>query len=503
MRKPRAPAQGLIQSIASPERWPQAGRPPIAFALGLGSAFVALALQHVVPSALDTSASYLWLAPSVIFAAAGGGFWPGIAVTGFGIVAGAGLGWLTPGAGGAVDIVLFAILGVGAAIIGEKRLQSDRTALAYNEQIRQREAHLQSILDTVPDAMVVIDRAGIIQSFSAAAVRLFRRNAEEVIGMNLSCLMPAPYRDAHDGYISRYLKTGEKRIIGQARVIIGERSDGSTFPLELTVGEARTGDSVFFIGFVRDLTERQASKARLQQLQYELVHISRFTALGELSSALAHELNQPLSAIANYLRGASRLLDAPEFDAERLRDPIAKATAQAIRAGDVIRRLREFVTTGENERRHESLSQLIEESLALGLIGVQGGDIMVRTTQDHATDLVFADKVQIQQVLLNLIRNAIEAMEASPRRILTITTTADAAGGAVVRVSDTGPGISPDLGDRLFEPFLTTKPNGMGIGLPICRTIIDAHGGRIWVEETPGGGATFVFTLPAGAVDDE
>lgn len=323
-----------------------------------------------------------------------------------------------------------------------------------------------------------------------------------MIGKNVSYLMPAPYRDAHDGYIDRYLKTGERRIIGLGRVVVGERSDGSTFPMELSVGEVRTGASHYFTGFVRDLTERQATQARLQELQSELVHISRLTAMGELASALAHELNQPLSAIANYLRGAARLLESPTPDLERLRDPVAKATAQAIRAGDVIRRLREFVSTGENERHVESLSKLIEESLALALVGVKSSDVHVRTMRGYAADLVFADKVQIQQVLLNLIRNAIEAMEGGRRRELTISTEDAEGGGALVRVADTGPGIGPTLAERLFEPFMTTKKTGMGVGLSICRTIIDAHGGKIWIEETRGGGATFVFTIPPGASDE-
>jgi two-component system sensor kinase FixL len=391
---------------------------------------------------------------------------------------------------------LFAALGVGIAFVGDRLFRADAAARAFNETILQREAHLQSILDTVPDAMVVIDTNGIVQSFSAAAARLFQHPPADMVGKNVSSLMPAPYREAHDGYIERYLKTGEKRIIGQGRVVVGERKDGSTFPMELSVGEVRVRQAHYFTGFVRDLTERQATRARLQELQSELVHISRVTAMGELASALAHELNQPLSAIANYLRGAERLLEAPSPDVDRLRDPVAKATAQALRAGDVIRRLRDFVATGESERQVESLSKIIEESLALALVGVKGSDMRVQTVRGYLDDHVFADKVQIQQVLLNLIRNAIEAMADAPRRELTILSQTGAGGEAVVRVADTGPGLAPAQVARLFEPFMTTKKTGMGVGLSICRTIIDAHGGRIWIEETPGGGATFVLRFP-------
>ncbi len=170
-----------------------------------------------------------------------------------------------------------------------------RAAAGALEHLAEREAHLRSILDTVPDAMVVIDERGVMQSFSAAAERLFGWKAEEAIGRNVSELMPEPYRSAHDGYLTRYLRTGERRIIGLGRVVVGERRDGSTFPMELSVGEMEGGAHKAFTGFVRDLTERETTERRLQDLQSELVHVSRLTAMGEMASALAHELNQPLS----------------------------------------------------------------------------------------------------------------------------------------------------------------------------------------------------------------
>ena len=177
------------------------------------------------------------------------------------------------------------------------------SAAISTQDLIAREAHLKSILDTVPDAMIVIDPRGIVQSFSSAAERLFRYTAGEVIGKNIKMLMPQPYRDGHDGYLKRYAETGERRIIGVGRVVVGERKGGSTFPMELSVGEMRSSNKTYFTGFIRDLTERQNTETRLQELQSELVHISRLTAMGEMASTLAHELNQPLSAIANYLKG--------------------------------------------------------------------------------------------------------------------------------------------------------------------------------------------------------
>jgi len=370
------------------------------------------------------------------------------------------------------------------------------------QALREREAHLRSILDTVPDAMIVIDVHGIIQSFSATAERLFGWSADEAVGQNVSMLMPQPYHDAHDGYLTRYVTTGERRIIGIGRVVVGERRDGSTFPVELSVGEMKSADRRYFTGFVRDLTERQETERRLQDLQSELVHVSRLTAMGEMASALAHELNQPLSAAANYLKGSRRLLESDTPDLPRLRDAMEKAGEQTLRAGQIIRRLRDFVARGESEPRIENLPKAIEEAGVLALIGAAERGVRVHNRIDRRVDLVLADKVQIQQVLVNLMRNAIEAMQVSDRRELTVSAVPAKGGMIEVAVADTGPGISPGIAERLFQPFFTTKSQGMGVGLSISRTIVEAHGGRIWVEANDKGGATFRFTLRAVRPED-
>src|SRR5262249_27884786 len=288
----------------------------------------------------------------------------------------------------------------------------------------------------------------------------------------------------------------EKRIIGIGRVVVGERKDGSTFPMELAVGEMRSANGRFFTGFIRDLTERQQTEARLQELQSELVHISRLTALGEMASAIAHELNQPLSAITNYMTGSRRLLQDHDDEQSRMvRDALGKAAEQSLRAGYIIRRLRDFVARGESERRVESIQKLIEEASALALVGARQSNIQVRFKFAPHLGLVLADKVQIQQVILNLMRNAIESMEQSDRRELTITTESGDDNTVAVSIADTGPGIAPEVLSQLFQPFITTKPQGMGIGLSISRTIIEAHGGQISVGPNPGGGAVFRFTL--------
>ncbi|WP_343228539.1 PAS domain S-box protein [Sphingomonas colocasiae] len=360
------------------------------------------------------------------------------------------------------------------------------------------EAHLRSILSTVPDAMVVIDNRGLILSFSSAAEAMFGYAEHEVVGEDVSILMPSPDRERHDGYLERYHHTGERRIIGIGRVTTARRRDGSTFPIELSIGEARSEDGQIFTGFIRDLTERQKTERRLQDLQGELTHVSRVSAMGTLAAALAHELNQPLTAIANYMEGARDLVGAtdPETIA-MIREALDEAAQQSVRAGQIVRRLREFIARGEAEKRIESLSKLVTEANALALVGAGEQGIEVTVSLDPSADQVLVDRIQVQQVLLNLIRNAIEAMHDAPVRRLEITSRAEGESLVHMMVADSGGGLDPDVAARLFEPFLSTKDGGMGLGLSICRTIIEAQGGRIWAEPSPLGGTAFHFTLIA------
>jgi two-component system, LuxR family, sensor kinase FixL len=446
------------------------------------------------------TAAYIFYMPGVLIASAYGGWGPGVLATALGLLAGVFfVGDIRPLDGGdIVNAVVFALVGIGTSWRGELLRRSRVAAAAAAEEALAREAHLQSILDTVPQAMVVIDEHGVVQSFSAAAERLFGYAAGDMIGVNIKILMPSPYRESHDGYLDRYLRTGERRIIGIGRVVVGERRDGSTFPMELAVGEMHVGNRRYFTGFIRDLTERQKTEARLQEIQAELVHMSRLTAMGEMASALAHELNQPLSAVANYMKGSRRLLqDSQDENAPVVRDAMDKAAEQALRAGDIIRRLRDFVARGESERRVEDVKKLVEEASALALVGAKDRGARVRFVFDPRVEFVLADKVQVQQVLLNLIRNAIEAMEDVERRELVISTARGQDKLIEISVADTGNGIPPEVAAQLFQPFVTSKRQGMGVGLSISRTIVEAHGGSIAPRPNPGGGTVFSFTLPA------
>jgi two-component system sensor kinase FixL len=364
----------------------------------------------------------------------------------------------------------------------------------------EAEAHLRSILATIPDAMVVIDEAGSILSFSAAAEKMFGYSEADVVGLNVKMLMPIPHRDAHDQYLINYLTTGKRKIIGIGRVTTALRQDGSTFPIELSVGEAWVGDRRIFTGFIRDLTDRQQVELRMQDLQSELAHVGRVSEMGTLASSLAHELNQPLTAVSSYCEAARDLL-AGEPTSETLamvREALDEAANQSIRAGQIVRRLRDFMSHGGTERRIESLGKLIGEANALALVGSREHGIDVQVRLDPAVKEVFVDRIQIQQVLVNLIRNAIDAMVEAPIRCLTVSTRATD-GMVEVTVEDSGSGISPTVAPQLFQPFVTSKQSGMGIGLSICRTIVDAHGGRIWFEPGRNGdGTAFHFTLPTG-----
>jgi two-component system sensor kinase FixL len=470
------------------------------YSIAIVAIAVALIIRVALASVLRGEASYLFFFPAILIASAFGGWGPGVFATLLGLLLG--LFFVTDyrslTSADIVNAAIFAFVGVGASWRGELLRRSRAAAAASAEDAFAREAHVKSILDTIPDAMIVIDRRGSMQSFSAAAERLFGYSAAEVLGKNVKMLMPSPYREGHDSYLRRYDVTGERRIIGIGRVVVGERKDGSTFPVELSIGEMQTGNQRFYTGFIRDVTESQKTEARLHELQSELVHVSRLTAMGEMASALAHELNQPLSAIANYMKGSRRLLEeSSDEHAAVLREAMDKAAEQALRAGQVIRRLRDFVARGESERRVEDVKKLVEEASALALVGVKDKGVRVRFDFDPRIDFVLADKVQIQQVLLNLMRNAIEAMEDTEKRELVVSTTAAPDSMVEISVADTGGGIAPEIVAQLFQPFITTKRQGMGVGLSISRTIVEAHGGSIAPRSNPGGGTVFCFTLPA------
>lgn len=368
---------------------------------------------------------------------------------------------------------------------------------------REREKRLRSMTQTAPDAIVVIDETGVIDTVNPATERLFGYSRAELVGENVKILMPSPYREAHDAHLARYRETGEKRVIGIGRVVVGRRKDGTTFPARLAIGEIALDQGRLFTGFIHDITEREHIQRRAGVLQQELMHASRLSAMGEMASGIAHELNQPLTAIMNYARAARRHLDRTEPDPAPIADLVDKAGQQAERAAEIIKRLRRFIRQDESERRLEPINAVVEEAAALALIGASDHHIELIFDLNDSLPPVLIDRIEVQQVVLNILRNAIEAFEGPGERKIRVSTGAVGSEKVRVDIRDNGPGLAPEIADDPFRPFQTTKEDGLGIGLAISRTIIDAHGGRLWAKNLPEGGAAFCFSLPVGSEADE
>ena len=267
------------------------------------------------------------------------------------------------------------------------------------------------------------------------------------------------------------------------------------------------GQLIRFLGANHDITEKRQAENRLRELQSEVLHASRLSAMGQMAAALAHELNQPLGAATNFVNAARIALGSDAPDArERALARLERAAEQTVRAGAILRRLRNFVARGEVERRLVDARNLVEDAVALALVGIRDRNLRIHLEFDTDDLSALVDSIQIQQVIFNLVKNAVEAMEGCPEREIIVTTKAAGAAELEISVADTGPGL-PDDPEALFRPFATTKPDGLGIGLSICRTIVEAHGGRLWAVSRPEGGAAFLFTVPAArateAVDGE
>ncbi|MGB3472453.1 MAG: PAS domain S-box protein [Erythrobacter sp.] len=383
--------------------------------------------------------------------------------------------------------------------------QSEPRTTQSNSYISQRAVEeLHALIDTVPDAMVISDNNGAILSFSTGAEEMFGYAEREVLGENVSFLMPSPDRERHDCFMERYLETGIAKIIGIGRVTTARRRDGSTFPIKLSIGELQMAAQRGFVAYIRDLSEARDTERELHTLQSELAHVSRISSMGSLATSLAHELNQPLTAVANYAHSAKDLLSDPSPEnLVLIREAMDECANEALRAGQIVHRLRDFIKHGETERQVSSLARIIQESSALALINGDGQGVDFEAELDPTCDEVLVDPVQVQQVTHNLIRNALEAMHESRHKKLRIRSRRAPNGFVQVSVADSGPGLDEKVADRLFHPFNSSKSDGMGLGLSICHTIIQSHDGKIWVEESDLGGTAFHFTVPLAEVEDE
>ena len=364
---------------------------------------------------------------------------------------------------------------------------------------------LQSLLDACVDAVIIIDHHGSIETCNQSACRLFGYAQAELLGHNVSMLMPQPDRDQHDGYMHRHLATREARIIGIGREVIGRRRDGSEIPVALAIGRIGSREPPRFVGFMHDLTGRRAQEQQrltaqeaVREARERLTHVARLSTLGEMTTGLAHEINQPLTAITMYAQAAERFLAATPPVLDEVAAALLQISTQSLRAGEIIRRLRDLV---RNRARHEELldpNSVVRELAVLAETDARMHAVQISNQLGAGLPQVLGDTVQLQQVLLNLVRNAIDAVTQTPgceRHI--ILRTARCAAGVEISVSDPGPGLDPAIRDRLFEAFATTKPEGTGLGLAISRSIVESHGGHLgWRANLPQG-SCFYFTLPA------
>ena len=373
-------------------------------------------------------------------------------------------------------------------------------------------------MDAAVDAVVLIDDAGCITGLNRSAERMFGYVSDELLGHNVKVLMSERYASAHDDYLKRYAGTGIPHIIGVGRDVEARRRDGTVFPAFLSVGKVSDTDPPGFVGFVRDVTvERQAFAAlkkerdlarishteeqEARQLQERLMHVSRMATIGEMASGIAHELNQPLSAIATYARACQRLTDAGATDDPDFRPSLKEIEEEAFRAGTIIQRLRQLASPAAGVREMTDLNELI-----LGVVTLVQADARLHQTE-ITTDLVaqpvmaVVDREHIQQVILHLLRNAMEATDQVPGTARLVRVTSRLENGIFeLRVEDSGPGLHGAMVDRLFMPFFTTKEAGAGLGLVTSQTIVQAHGGKLTFQPSDLGGARFSVSIPLSGV---
>jgi two-component system, LuxR family, sensor kinase FixL len=361
-------------------------------------------------------------------------------------------------------------------------------------------SQLLAVMDAAVDAVVLIDRAGRIEAFNRAAERIFGWNVTEVIGQNVKMLMPEPERSAHDGYLARYAGTGSSRVLGIGRELSAVRRDGSRFPMHLSLGRVNSPDGSWqFVGFIRDLTAEKQSEAQARVASERLMQVSRMATMGEMAAGIAHELNQPLTAIANYAHASRRFLEMAQPDLEEVRDAMGEISSEALRAGAIIRRLREMVRGGDEPRQRLSIDELIDDLRQLTLAEARVHDTRVSFDPGRDMPELNVHRIQILQLLLNFVRNALESLDADqPReRAISVCCRRLPSGDCEIAVCDNGPGVAPEILDRMFEPFRTMKKNGTGLGLPMSQTIAQAHGGSVRHEPAPERGACFILRLPA------
>jgi len=357
-----------------------------------------------------------------------------------------------------------------------------------------------NVLDSVVDAIVTIDARGTIQSANKAVETLFGYTVDELLGQQLVILMPEPYRSMHQQYVTNYLEGAVPQIIGVGRELTAQTKSGKVFPIYLAVNEIKTANGSYFAGIIRDLSESKANQEALLEQRERLARVGRLSTMGEMTASIAHEINQPLTAIAAYAQACQKLLDKDDCDLDRIRDGLRKLCDQSLRAGAVIERIQRFVRHEGNQKEMVDVNALMRDLMHLGAADARLHSMDLKVDLEEGLPLIYCDPVQVQQVALNLIRNAIDAMAEidfgnGPQIVLH---TRSRGGGVEIAVVDEGPGVDEGNEPLIFSPFHTTKEEGMGMGVSICRSIVREHGGELSFRNNEGHGCTFYFFLPAG-----
>ena len=371
------------------------------------------------------------------------------------------------------------------------------------ERLDDRNARLHAILDTAVDGIITIDETGIIESVNAATQHIFGYSANELVGQNIKLLMPEPYREQHNGYLARYMDTGKARIIGIGREAEGLRKDGTRFPIDLAISEFQIRGKRLFTSMVRDISDRRDAEEEARKRREELSHAARLSTIGEFSSGIAHEINQPLTAIVSFAEACLRMLRAGNANTQRLEGALEQIAAQGQRAGHITRHLRRLGRKGEREHVEVDINHLVRDMVGLVSNELKTNDIALRLVLDESLRPVECNRIQVEQVVLNLVRNALDVLEDGARnaRELCIRTFNDPDQGILLEVEDTGGGFGDAGSERIFETFFTTKPDGLGMGLSISRSIIEDHGGRLWASQGADG-AVFHVALPTRMRDN-
>ena len=350
---------------------------------------------------------------------------------------------------------------------------------------------LAAIVDWSDDAIISKDLSGTVLSWNRAAEQLFGYTAAEIIGKPITIIFP-PERVSEEASILAQIARGERIAHYETE---RRRRDGQVISVSVTISPIRDagGRIIGASKIIRDLTDRNARERRIQELQAELAHVQRLTELGQFVSMLVHEVNQPLTAIATYANACRRLVTVGDFT--RLATPLDRIVEQTSRAGEIVQRIRDFVKKSDALMRPEDMSHVIKEAIALTKTCVKDDGVTLEMQRVPTGLQAEIDKVQVQQVLFNLLRNGIEAMRGQPRPKIKVATKLAREGMIEISVADTGPGLADEVRAKLFQPFVTTKKDGMGIGLSVCKAIVESHAGRLWVDDNPGGGTIFRFTV--------